>query len=89
MGYSVLGPCSVAVVTQCLQSGMHPHFLSAGKHPFWVRLNSRQSNFYVVGLWGGCLDCGCGVALGTGLHLGWMGVYRVKLAVCDLKALLL
>lgn len=75
MAYSVLGPCAVAVVTQSLQSGVNPHFLSGGKHPFWVKLNFRQNSFYVVGLWGGCLDSGCGIALGTGLLLvqaGWI-----------------
>lgn len=48
MAYSVLVPSAVAVVTQSLQSGMNPDLLSAGKHPFWVKLNFRQSSFYVL-----------------------------------------
>lgn len=73
--YSVLMAYSV--------SGIHPHFLSAGKHAFRVRLNFRQSSFYFVDLRSGCLDSGCGIALGAGLFLcSRMDLYRIKVAVC-------
>lgn len=65
MAYSILGTSAVAVVTQSLQSGMNPDLLSAGKHPFRVKLNFRQSSFYVVSLWGGCLNTSYGIALGA------------------------